>query len=249
MRLLVSVKDAEEGALALAGGADVIDAKDPLVGALGPVTLERFREIRARVGGDRPVSAALGDAVNEAEMEWLANSFAVAGAAFVKIGFGGISSPARVSSLTAAAVSGAQGGGVDNTGVVAVAYVDAGREGGLPPQVIAGAARLGGAVGVLLDTSDKRGPGLCELFTLELLTSLVVESHQQGLFIALAGNLRKTDLPSLAKTGADIVGVRGAACIGGRAGTISAGMICELTDQLRLHAFAQSRSAAVRASV
>ena len=46
MHLLVSVRNAEEAAAALAGGADVIDAKDPAAGALGPVPVQVFREIR-----------------------------------------------------------------------------------------------------------------------------------------------------------------------------------------------------------
>ncbi|MBM3821162.1 MAG: hypothetical protein FJW14_19395, partial [Acidimicrobiia bacterium] len=61
MRLLVSVADAIDAAAALDGGADIIDAKDPRAGALGAVPLTVFREIHARVGGMRPVSAALGD--------------------------------------------------------------------------------------------------------------------------------------------------------------------------------------------
>ena len=35
MKLLVSVVSAEEARLALAGGADIIDVKDPSEGALG----------------------------------------------------------------------------------------------------------------------------------------------------------------------------------------------------------------------
>ena len=45
MHLLVSVRSAEEAASALAGGADVIDAKDPAAGTLGPVAAQVFREM------------------------------------------------------------------------------------------------------------------------------------------------------------------------------------------------------------
>ena len=47
MRLLVSVANAAEASAALAGGADLIDAKDPATGALTPVTADVFREIHA----------------------------------------------------------------------------------------------------------------------------------------------------------------------------------------------------------
>ena len=36
MKLLVSVADAAEARAAIEGGADIIDAKDPTTGALGP---------------------------------------------------------------------------------------------------------------------------------------------------------------------------------------------------------------------
>src|SRR5256886_15471281 len=65
MRLLVSVRGPVEARAALAGGADVIDAKDPARGALGAVSAERLAAIRRTGGAVRPVSAALGDARDE----------------------------------------------------------------------------------------------------------------------------------------------------------------------------------------
>ena len=57
MRLLVSVASATEASAALAGGADVIDAKNPLAGALGAVSVGVLREIhrgrRRFAPGDR----------------------------------------------------------------------------------------------------------------------------------------------------------------------------------------------------
>ncbi|MFL5577756.1 MAG: (5-formylfuran-3-yl)methyl phosphate synthase, partial [Gemmatimonadaceae bacterium] len=66
MHLLVSVSSAAEAAAALAGGADLVDAKDPSAGALGAVSDGALRGIVAAVSGARPVSAALGDARDEA---------------------------------------------------------------------------------------------------------------------------------------------------------------------------------------
>src|SRR5256885_15086248 len=66
MRLLVSVRGSVEARAALAGGADVIDAKDPARGALGPVQRDRLAAIRRVGGAARPVSAALGDADDDA---------------------------------------------------------------------------------------------------------------------------------------------------------------------------------------
>src|SRR5437660_1587880 len=51
MQLLISVAGPAEARAALRGGADVIDAKDPRRGALGPVSLQRLAAIRAAVAG------------------------------------------------------------------------------------------------------------------------------------------------------------------------------------------------------
>src|SRR5207249_4629944 len=80
MRLLISVASATDAAAALAGGADLIDAKDVHAGALGRVAPAVLRAIRAVVGGARPVTAALGDADDEATIECAARTFAAGGA-------------------------------------------------------------------------------------------------------------------------------------------------------------------------
>ena len=54
MRLLVSVRSEEEARAALAGGAEIIDAKEPSRGALGAVEIGVLREIVR--GGERDAS-------------------------------------------------------------------------------------------------------------------------------------------------------------------------------------------------
>jgi len=222
MRLLVSVASAAEASAALAGGADVIDAKDALAGALGAVAIHVLCEIHAAVAGARLVTAALGDAADEAAIERAAHEFAAAGAAFVKIGFAGIAGAGRVAALTAAAVRGVKAGSDGNGGVVAVAYADADRAASLAPAALVEVAARAGAEGVLLDTADKDGPGLRGLVAPGALAAWVAEAHQTGLLVALAGKLTADDLPFVRDAGADIAGVRGAACVGGRTGRVSA---------------------------
>ena len=60
-RMLASVNGPEEAEIALAGGADIIDLKDPTKGALGAVTPEGIRATVKAVGKRRPVSAVAGD--------------------------------------------------------------------------------------------------------------------------------------------------------------------------------------------
>ena len=58
MRLLVSVASAPEAAEAIAGGADIIDAKDPLTGAIGAVSSHVLSAIHAAVAGREVRDAA-----------------------------------------------------------------------------------------------------------------------------------------------------------------------------------------------
>jgi uncharacterized protein (UPF0264 family) len=229
MQLLVSVADADEAGAALAGGADVIDAKDPTAGALGAVSLATLRQIRAAVGGARPVTAALGDAADEPTVEAAARAFAAAGAAFVKVGFAGVTDPARAASLGAAAARGAAAGG---GAAVLVAYADAARVRSLPADALPGVAAAAGARGVLLDTADKRGPGLLGWYGVDALAAWVRDAHAAGLFAALAGRLSADDVAAVRAVGADIAGVRGAACDGGRTGRVAAGRVRALRAHL-----------------
>ena len=233
MRLLVSAATPDDARAALEGGADMIDAKDPSAGALGAVSLEVLLGIHASCGGARPVTAALGDAEDEARTEHAAERFAAAGTRFVKVGLAGTTSRGRASAFLAAAVRGATARG-PGCGVVAVAYADADRAESLAPAALPALARAAGAVGVLLDTSDKQGPGLLGLWSPDRLAAWVTRAREAGLLVALAGKLEAGDLACVRETGADIVGVRGAACDGGRAGRVSAVKVRELRALLSL---------------
>jgi uncharacterized protein (UPF0264 family) len=231
MRLLVSVASAAEAVAALAGGADVIDAKDPLSGAIGAVALDTFRDIHATVAGARLVTAAIGDATDETDVEQRARAYGAAGAALVKVGFAGIASAQRVGSLIAAAVRAASSdpGRVCRFGVVAVAYADAGAGGSsISRDALIDVAARAGAAGVLLDTADKNGAGLPSLLSLPDLEAWVSAARRAGLLVALAGKLTADDLAFVRDAGADIAGVRGAACDGGRGGRVSAGKVALL---------------------
>jgi len=232
MKILVSVASAAEAQAARDGGADLIDAKDPFTGALGAVSLETLLEIHRSVGGSRPVTAALGDAADQDAVEHAAFEFAAGGTAFVKIGFASIRSATRAAALTTAAVRGARTGSADTCGVVAVAYADTGGVTSLTPSALIDVASRAGAVGVLLDTSDKDGLGLRSLVPSRELASWVARAHGAGLVVALAGKLSADDLSWVRDCGADIAGVRGAACDGGRTGRVTAEKVRQLSARL-----------------
>jgi uncharacterized protein (UPF0264 family) len=231
MQLLVSVATPEEASAALAGGADVIDAKDPRF-ALGAVSADVLRRIHATCASVRPLTAALGDADDEERIERAASVMTEAGAVLVKVGFAGIADRTRIASLLAAAVRGTRVS--RSAGAVAVAYADADRVASLGPAAFVEVAARAGAAGLLLDTADKRGPGVRTLMSGAALAVWVARAHEAGLSVAVAGKLGAEDLSYVRETGADIAGVRSAACIGRRTGRISAAKVRALVRRVRL---------------
>jgi uncharacterized protein (UPF0264 family) len=118
-----------------------------------------------------------------------------------------------------------------------VAYADADAATSVTPPALATIASRGAAHGVLIDTADKRGTGLSGLVTPHALSSWVDAAHDSGLVVALAGKLTSADLSFVDACGADIAGVRGAACEGGRTGHVTADRVRLLRaacDRVRL---------------
>lgn len=232
MRLLISVAGADEARAALEGGADIIDVKDPTRGSLGAVDIEVLHAVVEAVGDSRSVSAALGDATDERAVEVAARAAASERLAYVKVGFAGVADPARVEALLAAAVRGVRTVSM-RSGVVAVAYADAARVESVPPERIIEAAERARAVGVLLDTARKDGGVLFDIMDEVVVGRWVRLAHEAALTVALAGSLRSADLATARALGADIAGVRGAACEGGRTGRISRERVAALVSANR----------------
>jgi (5-formylfuran-3-yl)methyl phosphate synthase len=211
MRLLVSVIDADEARVAVEAAVDIVDVKNPAEGSLGapgPGVIEQVREV---VPPERPVSAAIGDLPNLPGTAALAALGAArSGAAYLKVGLWGTSVTDEAVALLCAVRDAVDG----STAVIAAAYADAERVPGrpLPPGDVVDAARRAGVGGCLLDTAIKDGRGLFDWLTPEALETLVDAGHAAGLEMALAGALRAEDLSLVRATGADIAGVRAAAC-------------------------------------
>jgi uncharacterized protein (UPF0264 family) len=121
--------------------------------------------------------------------------------------------------------------------VVAVAYADAARAGTLAPELIPASAHGAGAAGVLLDTHTKDGIGLLGWLAPAAVAAWVASARRKGLLTALAGALTLEDVDTVTATGADVVGVRGAACEGGRQGHVAASRVRALRQRLDAFGF------------
>ncbi|MEP7228200.1 MAG: (5-formylfuran-3-yl)methyl phosphate synthase [Gemmatimonadales bacterium] len=234
MRLLVSVRSAAEVGPALEGGADIIDAKEPARGSLGPVSPATLAEMLTRVPPECPFSVALGDLGSPDEVIRAIASLelpARPGPTYLKLGFAGVRSPEIVTRTLATGVVALADRGSAAL-VIAVAYADAERAETLPPELILGCARRAGAGGVLLDTHTKDGIGLLGWRAPPACATWVTAARREGLLTALAGALRVEDIDAVAAAGPDVVGVRGAACEGGRQGHVTANHVRLLRQRL-----------------
>ena len=229
MRLLVSVRSVDEVSAALAGGADIIDVKEPSRGALGAADLEVIRAVAARVPSSIPLSVALGDPADAIEAQVAVNRLAFrreAGELILKLGFAGTASEIEVAERLMSAIGTVRSGAAPM--FVAVAYADWLRARAPSPSAVVRAASRVGARGVLLDTFIKGGRDLFDSISLEALIRWMGEARLAGLLVAVAGSIDAGSVPRLRAAAPDVVGVRGAACDGGRLGRISAERVREL---------------------
>ena len=231
-RLLVSVFELGEVAAALAGGADIVDVKNPAEGSLGAAPPALLRAVRRRIEGRAVLSAALGDAPHLPGTLALATAGAAGcGADYVKVGLLGSSRPDDAVTLLKE-VQRAASGSCDAPRVVAVAYADASRVGGLPPGELPRAAARAGVHGVMLDTAVKDGASTLDHLGEKGVAVFLEEARSLGLETALAGALRIQEIFRVAGLGAQVVGVRGSACDGGRTGRVSAARVRALRAAL-----------------
>jgi uncharacterized protein (UPF0264 family) len=212
-KLLVSVRSAEEAVVALEGGADVVDVKEPRNGALGAAELKVWKEVAAVVGSRTVASVALGELLDEA-VERLAGQ--TAGFAFAKMGLAGCGGVTNWRGRWRGVAKGLPLGTLG----VPVAYADW-QTADSPPvnDVLMLAATLPAKL-LLIDTFDKSNGRLTEHLARAALAEVAVMAEECGVELALAGSLRPDDIAMLLKLAPAYIGVRGAACSGGRDGTI-----------------------------
>jgi uncharacterized protein (UPF0264 family) len=206
IRLLVSVRSVAEAASALAGGADLIDIKEPGQGSLGRADDRVINEIAALIGDRRPLSMALGELIDDPSLP--PQGFQ----GFVKAGLAGavqLDWKARLRAMREAVGS--------RTGLhlVPAAYADWQRAGAPPPEEVLAYAVRKGFPGFLLDTFRKDGSTLLDWVSRKQLVKLSAFAHNAGLFLALAGSLKEKQIHELLPLAPDIIAVRGAACRNG----------------------------------
>ena len=229
--LLVSVRSAREAEDALAGGADVIDVKEPSRGSLGAADNATIVAVVRKVNGRAPITVAGGellelggegtkkDAIPEPPL----------GGKLFKLGLAGcdvwgnwISNwRDRVATMGRSARP------------VAVVYADWRAAKAPPPKEVLNAAVEIGCPALLIDTGDKSAGGLFTHWPADDLIPFLERVRDRGLISVLAGSLAGEAFTAAAQLRPDLVAVRGAACEGNREGVVSSDRVRRLRLSLK----------------
>jgi len=222
---LASVTTLTEALAAVAGGANIIDCKDPSRGALGALPVATVAAIRAGLPRHILVSATIGDLpADPAEVTRAVQSMAQSGADIVKIGFFPGGDPrATIRAL----------------GVLNVAPV---RLAGLlladcePDFDLIDDMAEAGFVGVMLDTAIKANGALRDHQSPAQLSQFVRSAQNRGLFAGFAGSLGLSDIAPLMRLKPNVLGFRGALCTHGvRTGPLDADAVRAVAALMREH--------------
>ncbi|HEY0561965.1 MAG TPA: (5-formylfuran-3-yl)methyl phosphate synthase [Methylophilus sp.] len=201
IKLLISVKNAQEAKLAIVAGADLIDLKDPAVGALGNLDDEISRDIIQAVDGQAVISATVGEG-HEDSMQLLAAIDAKfnMGVDIVKLSITPLFEDAYFLSELKKRIA------THQVKLVAVMFADA----PLDLNWIAKLANIG-FYGAMLDTAHKNNNLLLCLaeMTIRQFVNLCEAQQMQA---GLAGSLRVEYVPRLVDYLPSYVGFRSGVC-------------------------------------
>ena len=232
--LLVSVRCADEVPIAVDGGADIIDVKEPSHGSLGMATPETLAACATVVPEQLLWTVAGGELVGHNE----SGSEAGQGVAY------SLDSLERLPDAIKFGLSQCEGTPWEHTfqnvagqlpecvQVIPVSYAD--RQAASSPAVdtvLEAAARHGWET-VLVDTFDKLQSGsLLDLVAVETIEQWVARARDLGVRIVLAGRLSLQDVPVVAACEPMAVAVRSAVCVGGRNGRVDIELVRMVASQ------------------
>jgi uncharacterized protein (UPF0264 family) len=232
MRLLVSPMNIVEAQAALAGGADILDIKNPKEGSLGANFPWVIKSIAELAHGKVPVSATIGDLEFKPGTASLAAlGAAISGAEYVKAGLLGVKTQDQAEEMMAGIVRAVKDFDSKRK-VVASGYSDFSRAGCIQPRLLPSAAARAGADVVMVDTAVKDGRPTFDFMSEEDLSEFIDLGHSEGLEVAIAGSIGFPHLELLCRLQPDIIGVRGIVCGGDRKSAIQPDLVVALKRAL-----------------
>ncbi len=216
--MLASVSSVIETDQVLQAEVDIVDIKNPLAGALGAVAIETVQSIVDSVAGRVPTSATVGDIEqDDPRLPELIEAMTATGVDFVKVGlFAESPAPVFINLMRAMAQR--------NHNIVIVIFAEHYQgSNSLQPLLETGIA------GIMMDTCNKSGRSLLDIFNPVELGDFVKSAHDSQLLAGLAGSLRLEHIGQLLNCNPDYLGFRGALCTNdNRVNAISTEMVGQI---------------------
>ncbi|MFX0104934.1 MAG: (5-formylfuran-3-yl)methyl phosphate synthase [Candidatus Hodarchaeota archaeon] len=237
IRLLISPRTIKEAKIVIANQVDYVDCKNPEEGSLGANFPWIIKEMKSLIPPDSSqlLSATIGDFPNlPGSASLAALGAAVSGADIIKVGLKGPKNEKTAIKVMKNVVKAVKDYN-DNIKIVAAGYADRRRMNSSPEFMsIPTIASESGSDIAMLDTYIKDKLGLFDFLTTDQLIHFKNKALDLNLEVALAGNLRKKDIPSINDISPDIIGVRSVVCEGfdRNNGLIKAKLINELKTEL-----------------
>lgn len=204
VKMLASVASVEEALIALEAGVDMIDLKNPALGALGALNHALVKEIVLTINQRSAVSATIGDLPMDPDIIFEASSAMIAtGVDIVKIGFFGRDHHTEC-------LKALKPLSTDNK-LIAVLFSDEQPKLNLMLDSLALFANAG-FYGVMLDTADKTNGHLLSYLDVDQLAEFVRQSKMLGLITGLAGSIQAEHINQLLIADPSYLGFRGALC-------------------------------------
>ena len=200
-QLLISVTSIEEAKLALENGADIIDLKDPGVGALGALPLKKIQTIVAYIGGKKQTSATIGDWPMEASL--IVDKIRLVASTevdFIKIGF-------FETDDYSACLSAMQSLTLEGIKLVAVWFAEIEYPMDLIKQI-----KGAGFIGIMLDTAIKNGATFLDHYTEKQRIVFARKIKKEGLLMGVAGSLKLEQITLALQLNPTYIGFRGGVC-------------------------------------
>jgi uncharacterized protein (UPF0264 family) len=237
IKLLISPTTIEEAKIIIANQVEFIDCKNPKEGSLGanfPWVIQEMKHLIPS-NSNQLLSATIGDFPDlPGSASLAALGAAVSGADIIKVGLKGPKDEKSGIELMKKVVKSVKRYN-KNILVVAAGYADRIRMNSSPEFMsIPTIASESGADIAMLDTYKKDELGLFDFMTEEQLTHFKNKANDFNLKVALAGNLRIKDMPSIVNISPDIIGVRSVVCEGydRENGIIKSKLVKELKEEL-----------------
>jgi len=198
-KILTSIKSLSETTLVLKKGVDIIDFKDPSIGALGALPIKKIICLLKTIPSEQLTSATIGDIDDIQTIKKKVVMLSKTNINFIKIGlffdYKKVKTLKNIKELA------------KNKKIIAVLFAD-----NQPDFRLIKEIKKINFDGILIDTRNKKQGNLINYLKIKKIENFIKISKKENLSIGLAGSLNIEDIYPLIKLKPDYLGFRGALC-------------------------------------